>query len=383
VHPGRDILIAAESTTVSQFLERCAQLFDRRLLLFRVARRDQQLRGWLQRCLWNTAVPDRRCRHLLRACVSPPLDAAHGDHTPARDRLVVAASDRLLALKIRPHGQLHELLRRRLQEAGDIASLVQFVEGNTLVPKPVADELRALGARAMVIAEPSPSQIVGAAPTGQPGRRVPSPVLALDALPLQDYLTHCTRRQPGPWPDQQLADYLDDLILGRADADHSPLATLRRIVTSQRLVASGLMIRGGTKVVSFTAVPLGGIGQLRTFRPHRGRWDFEPFGICIQRHWLQVRQTRPVRYGDESVWRQMPDSERPYFQVRRSGRRLSWDWSLEREWRHVGDLDLSELPAEAALLFVPTEDEARVLAAVSRWPVVIVGNEPTAGTAIS
>ena len=48
------------------------------------------------------------------------------------------------------------------------------------------------------------------------------------------------------------------------------------------------------------------------------------------------------------------------------------DWTAEREWRHVGDVPLDEIPPDAALLFVPTETEAEQLATISRWPVVVV-----------
>jgi hypothetical protein len=187
-------------------------------------------------------------------------------------------------------------------------------------------------------------------------------------------LTHCTRRRPGPWPGEDEDQFLDDLILDRAGADHSALAALWRIVHSGRLIASGEFVRGETPVVSFTAVPLSQLQTLRTYRSHLGRWDFEPYGICIRRDWLQRCGARPVQYGDESLWETLPDADRPFFQKSdshtASGKRI--DWTVEREWRHVGDMELEAIPAEAALLFVPSESEARQLAAVSPWPIVVL-----------
>ena len=58
---------------------------------------------------------------------------------------------------------------------------------------------------------------------------------------------------------------------------------------SGRLIASSEFVRGETPVVSLTAVPLGEIRTLRTYRSHLSRWDFEPYGICIRRDWLQRR----------------------------------------------------------------------------------------------
>ena len=51
----------------------------------------------------------------------------------------------------------------------------------------------------------------------------------------------------------------------------------------------------------------------------------------------------------------------------------AWDWTVEREWRHVGDLPLDKIPEDAAFVFVPTPAEARALRQRSRWPVVVLG----------
>ena len=145
---------------------------------------------------------------------------------------------------------------------------------------------------------------------------------------------------------------------------------------SGRLLASSEFVRGETPVVSLTAVPLGEIHTLRTYRSHLGRWDFEPYGICIRRDWLQRRGTRPVQYGDEALWDAMSSADRPFFQKREShtaGGKV-FDWTVEQEWRHVGDLKLDGIPARAAMLFVPSEAEARQLAASSPWPVVVVSD---------
>jgi hypothetical protein len=190
-----------------------------------------------------------------------------------------------------------------------------------------------------------------------------------------EYLTHCTRAARGPWPDESLDNHLDQLILGGRESDHSALATLTRIVRRQRLVASADTIRGAQPVVCFTAVPLAELPRQRIFRPHRGRWDFEPYGISVRRDWLQRHGARPVRYGDTSLWDRLPNGERPFFQCRYAGTDHTIDWSAEREWRHVGDLDLSRLPGDAAWLVVPTREAARVLSRFSRWPIVVMDVE--------
>ena len=158
------------------------------------------------------------------------------------------------------------------------------------------------------------------------------------------------------------------------DATHSALATLARIVRQRRLLATGRAIRGGTPVVCFTAVEIAAIRQLRTFRVHRTRWDFEPYGIGIAKEWLIDRGTRPVLYGDETLWKQLAETQRPFFQRRCSGRSSAIDWSVEREWRHVGTVELADLPPDAAFVFVPSRDEAEQISALSHWPVVVLSS---------
>jgi hypothetical protein len=95
----------------------------------------------------------------------------------------------------------------------------------------------------------------------------------------------------------------------------------------------------------------------------------------VPEHQLR-RGARPVQYGDDSLWDALPAADRPFFQMDASrtagGKRI--DWTVEQEWRHVGDVELGDLPADAALLFVPSEAEARQLAAASPWPIVVLSS---------
>ena len=256
------------------------------------------------------------------------------------------------------------------------AASVYIALGSDLVRTEIADELLEHGAVGWVVpgAIGARSHAAGGAATTAtrtpPGRIVPVP--DADDWP---YLTHCTRRCEGPWPEQDEADHIDDLILGRPAGDHSALAALTRILSQQRLVATSSAIRGTTPVVSFTAVPLAELGRLRVFRPHRGRWDFEPYGVCLRRDWLERYGARHVLYGDERRWDELSPDDRPYFQMRTTRRPADGgriDWTVEDEWRVVGDVDLSKIPRHAALVFVPDRVEAEMVAEFSHWPVAVV-----------
>ena len=90
---------------------------------------------------------------------------------------------------------------------------------------------------------------------------------------------------------------------------------------------------------------------------------------------LILGRGRPVRYGSRTELAALSPAERPYFQLRYSGRRNRYDWSVEREWRHVGNLPLDDLPIDAALVFVPHRNAAESLLAVSPWPIVVLGSD--------
>jgi hypothetical protein len=197
-------------------------------------------------------------------------------------------------------------------------------------------------------------------------------VYELAAFPMNeewDMLTHTTRSCAGPWPDESFESYVDSLLESRVEADHSAIGTLRRIVRQRRLLASGRMIRGGHPVVSFTACPLKELVSLHRYRPHRVRWDFEPYGICIRAGWLRDHGVCSVSYGDESDWQSMSEEDRPFFQIHSEANMI--DWTIEREWRRLGDLNLTDLSTEDALLFVPDFESARSIAKLSPWPVTL------------
>jgi hypothetical protein len=383
----RDRLLVATGTTAAQLVERCAALYGRRVLRMEIANDQRALARWWRE-LPATAAGGAG-DSALRLLLSPPLVAAGSEpememlsDVPARDRALVALSDYLVALHIRRGGHVDRLLRQRLADASWPMATVYVALGEPLVPADLAGELLQHGAvgwlacGGLPIDSPPPGLWPNAVqdPSGTLGGSTrPAPIVP---WPWEEatYLTHCTRRQDGPWPDQSRDEFHDRLLLGGEGTDHSALAALARIVAQRRLVASARAIRGGTPVVCFTAAPLDELQRLRVFRPHRVRWDFEPYGLSIHRDWLVARGAQGVRYGDHADWRSMPAGERPLYQSRRSrGRRAApLDWTVEQEWRHVGDLDLVDLPADEAVVFVPSEAEAQHLAAFSCWPIAVL-----------
>ncbi|MEM8681571.1 MAG: hypothetical protein AAGF97_19670 [Planctomycetota bacterium] len=315
-----------------------------------------------------------------------PLSAPFDDgDEPRQDRQSVAQADEVFALHVRPYGAVHQLLLKTLALAPNkrvyLAVIPQtsrrmqdeLVAAGAVLWLPHAGELPSVTpAMKDALSDKGAGDVAkaGAAEDGADEERARARPQA-PFLPAAPILWHCTRASAGPWPGETHEHYLDDLILGRPGASHLAGETLTRIVVSRRLMASSRAIRGGHRVVSFADLGWDELAARRQFRPHRTRWDFEPFGIGIRRAWLQKQGARPVEYGDEQLWQEMGDDRRPFFQRASSGRgRRTIDWTREAEWRHPGDLDLTQLPPAAGVIFVPDHRLRRRLATLCPWPVV-------------
>lgn len=186
----------------------------------------------------------------------------------------------------------------------------------------------------------------------------------------QQWLCHWTRSAAGHWPGETREEYLDKLILASDPVDRSARATLLRIITDQRIRASSQAIRGSFAVTAFTAVPLAEFRRRRVFRNHRHRFDFEPQGIAIRRDVLSLCGARPVLYGSDEFWRELPLKDRPFFQ--KATEDGITDTVEELEWRLNSDVDLSLLPHGSICVFVDSEDDARLMSSACAWPICIV-----------
>lgn len=376
LEPHRDLLVAAKSITTLRFVQRAGELFGLPVLEVTVAEGSKRAPRWGWRLLHAEFQRQQPSVFLSPDCdLGSPPPAAPAQ-TPLADRAVFGLSERLIVLSARPGGNVQRLVERRLAEADFPAASVYLALGAGLVPAELAEPWMKSGAigwyvqgAADIGGEPPPWLLAdGLGSRAAPVRRLPA---GDGHWPM---LTHWTRRRGGPWPDEPESDYLDDLILERGGADHCAFAALWRIVRARRLIATSDLVRGNLPVVCFTAVALDRWPTLRCFRPHRARWDFEPYGISIDRNWLQRRGARPVRYGDQQLWESLSSDERPFFQKRYASAEGQHpvDWSAEQEWRHPGDVALDELPSNAGLLFVPDLAQARRIARISPWPVLLM-----------
>ena len=195
------------------------------------------------------------------------------------------------------------------------------------------------------------------------------PIRLLGAL-ASKYLVHCTRSRRGPWPDQSISQFHDDLMVNPWNAQPAVLETLQRILKQQRLIATNNFRRGNTDTICFSSNGIKELLSMRKFQSHLARWDWEPYGIMIDRDWLERNGARQVSYIDSITARQTSDDALAYCQVL-SNESNSADWRKEQEWRIAGDVRLGQVPFSKAIVFVPTLADAKKIQPLSRWPIVV------------
>jgi hypothetical protein len=369
--PEKQVLLTVSATAAAPYVNRAAALFKLPCLQTTIV--DSSRWRYWGKLVWKSCSR-MRTSSCWSAIISPRMEFVEIPrkfdklkNTPARDRTLISGSSQVWICQLRSRGILQNLVRERFNSPWSPA-------GSILTrPRPTIESSRNLAPR--VPSVPSRRHSIAIDPKlHQAASRKICHIHETTLLHSPwKYLSHWTRRQDGPWPDQDQDRWLDTLILQQPDRHRSALMSLHRIVQQQQLIATNASIRGRYQVVCFTASPLIRWDSLRTYRPHRGRWDFEPYGICLQRSWLKKRGAQPVIYGNDHDWKQLAEHQRPFFQHRfgnASSGAPRWDWSIEEEWRYPGTLSLEKLPPEAGFLFVPRRRQAARLATRSPWPVI-------------
>lgn len=306
------------------------------------------------------------------------------------DDLLVALANCAVLLSVRKSGKILAAANRRLAlllersdedntGQGRKATITKLLINRKLTTQETESKLLGNGASGWWLYHPdsldqTDSRVISVRSPRPPNSRTIEPVI-LDPgeIPPDQFLLHWTRRRVGPWPNQTQNGFLDDLIFKNSRSDHSQLSSLCRILASRRIFGSANLTRDTKPVVCFSNLSIEQLKERRVFRPHLSRWDFEPYGLAIDRDLLIELGARRVVYGDDSSWESLSPSARPFFQTRRSANQMI-DWELEREWRIVGDLQLKLIPRDRAFVFVASEEQANVVASLCHWPIVVMNS---------
>lgn len=295
----------------------------------------------------------------------------------AKDQLLFELSDRLFVLRARRGGKIVQLVRQQLglqkSQSADAAKTLVAIwpdrddAGADLVSEGAVGWWLLSdgkdGEQPNCSRDLSADNSITPRPLGNKGSSAEGNTLPTVA---GGWLIHCTRGRSGPLPGQTESQWRDEVLLsGGGGIDLGPLEILCRILQQQCLRGSPLG-KGLPPVVCFSDLSLPELISRRTYRPHRKRWDYEPFGIAVRKQKLGSLGAHPVTYADGLDQAKLEADDRWRYQA--TGK--TYDWTEEREWRLRGSLDLSQFSAEDLIVFVQTELAASQIAEISRWPVI-------------
>ncbi len=300
-------------------------------------------------------------RHVGADFFVPPTDA----FDLIGDQVVIDLADRVDGVYVRRRGAIERHLRQRIASRRDATTRVAITEQSNCA----AARLISAGAigwyYAAQQAQTGPDQADDAI------RPATGPPWTDNAWTRTDgqWLVHCTRAPAGRWPDETIRQYRDSILIGDSHAaDREPLDALTRIIRHGRLIAAATASSRDHLVVCFSELPLVELLDRRCFRPHLGRWDYEPYGIAIRRTIAKSIGIKPVIYGQPELRTVLPARDRYRFHP--IGK--TYDWRGEREWRCDKTIDLNSLDPADVRVFAADSAPARERLADCRWRVSLI-----------
>lgn len=397
VSPASERLVASSGTSLCDHIEQCANLFNLPLLRISSPADKQTPKPWIEELI-RPPEKGTAADLIISPQLAPPASdscvttdsPALPEYLPTRDRVLALLSHRVFVLNIRRGGNWWHLLKAGIEKRLWKPGAVRVVSGTELCSEEVINELQSLGAvrwqftnhNADTLNENSHSQFATAIPHETPARdSVASETVAEETLIKElahpqsstEWLTHWTRAPQSEWAGETRDEYLKSVVLNDSHSERTAYATLKRIIQEQTIRATPHNTRVAVSVVCLADIPLTTLATQRIFRPHRGRWDFEQYGICVRKQQVHSIGGRPVIYGDEATWKSMPEGERAWFQLKYSqAQTTSINWTVENEWRLTRDLHLGHLPATDVFAFCSTEEEAIRLRPACPWRVLSI-----------
>ncbi|UCE24282.1 MAG: hypothetical protein JSU74_13490 [Candidatus Zixiibacteriota bacterium] len=177
------------------------------------------------------------------------------------------------------------------------------------------------------------------------------------------YLIHWTRTFNSAWPTEKLLDFYRAIV----ESDTYPrtaCGSLRNIVSMQLIKATSKHMPENTPTVSFSNRPPAEMTSLIAWRSRYRMMSFEPYGIGIEKGLARQMNIMPVVYYDKAQPSVSKCNVRtPGWLTQSRGEKT--DWSLEDEYRHLGDLNLSSISKDRLILICRTSPEAEAIANLS------------------
>lgn len=156
-----------------------------------------------------------------------------------------------------------------------------------------------------------------------------------------NYLWHWTRSSQEKWPEEMQNDFCVDLMKSET-YPRNAYATLIRILTMGRILASGKCIHQNVPVVSLTENHPSEMKKLFSWRNGRHRMNFEPYAVGFPKSSLKGIELVKVQYNQLPSWETLSKGDR---------------WRSENEWRVRGDLVITEEMKEKMIVIVRCSSE--------------------------
>jgi len=168
-----------------------------------------------------------------------------------------------------------------------------------------------------------------------------------------NYIIHWTKTRNTAWPGETLYIYYNDIVRSTDRYTRSGYDTLKRILNEKRLRGSSKRYRKGISAVAFSALkPSEAVGLMK-WRARYQEMTFEPYGIAIEKSFAEKLGVKKVFYGNAEMYQYLEEDNRPYFQnIGTKG-----FWLPEKEYRHIGDVDLSLIPHDKMRVIVWKKEE--------------------------
>lgn len=371
IEPATTVLLTAANVTTDVYVNRAADVFQIPLVELRTFP-NRLTAGWFKKTR-QAAIADAPLKTIVYI--------EHDQHSASIDETLMSLASHVKLLSVSGSGKIYKNALRRLhgiEQQSELQKQTWILVDSQLTKPSIQEELIAAGACPWWLykkeAPENHSTNSHAQNEKHPAKaQTRSVIVSKASLNPDEYLLHWTRRQNGPWPGEPAHSTIDNLLFGSRFASQDRLATLSRILATGKLIASSKLTRDSTPVVCFSNVPVDKLPELRTFRSHLSRWDFETVGIAIRKDVLRSWGAKQVIYGDDEKWHSLTPEQRPLFQLAQSKTKKGViDWTVEKEWRVVGDIDLRRLKPKDAFLFVSSDEEAQIVATLSRWPVMVL-----------
>ncbi len=183
---------------------------------------------------------------------------------------------------------------------------------------------------------------------------------------LDKYLIHWTRTANSNWLGEKLSDYYKSIVNSKNNYAHSAYMTLLRILSEKRLRASSRHYRKYLPAVSFSELKPSYAVDLMKWRARYREMSFEPYGIAIKKNVSDKIGVREVIYGDSNMFKDLKTNDKPYFQsIGTKG-----FWTPEKEWRHIGDIDLSKICQKDLKIIVQSKEQIDLAGKYSKSEII-------------